>query len=83
MIAWSHHLIVTPILIPMVTAALLLFIDERNRTAKALVSLAGVILLLANAVLLFAIESGPNGFDNVGDGVTGSIPDGAKQAFEE
>lgn len=65
MIAWSHHLIVTPILIPMVTAALLLFIDERNRTAKALVSLAGVILLLANAVLLFAIESGPNGFDNV------------------
>lgn len=65
MIAWSHHLIVTPILIPMVTAALLLFIDERNRTAKALVSLAGVILLLANAILLFAIESGPNGFDNV------------------
>lgn len=65
MIAWSHHLIVTPILIPMVTAALLLFIDERNRTAKALVSLAGIILLLANAVLLFAIESGPNGFDNV------------------
>ncbi len=65
MIAWSHHLIVTPILIPMVTAALLLFIDERNRTAKALVSLAGVILLLANAALLFAIESGPNGFDNV------------------
>jgi multicomponent K+:H+ antiporter subunit D len=65
MIAWSHHLIVTPILIPMVTAAILLFIDERNRTAKALVSLAGVILLLANAVLLFAIESGPNGFDNV------------------
>lgn len=65
MIAWSHHLIVTPILIPMVTAALLLFIDERNRTTKALVSLAGVILLLANAILLFAIESGPNGFDNV------------------
>jgi multicomponent K+:H+ antiporter subunit D len=65
MIAWSHHLIVTPILIPMVTAAILLLIDERNRPAKALVSLAGVILLLANAILLFAIESGPNGFDNV------------------
>lgn len=65
MIAWSHHLIVTPILIPMVTAALLLFIDERNRTPKALVSLAGVLMLLANAVLLFAIESGPNSFDNV------------------
>ncbi len=65
MIAWSHHLIVTPILLPMVTAALLLFIDERNRTAKALVSLFAVVLLLTNAVLLFAIESGPNAFDNV------------------
>ncbi|MGL4197463.1 MAG: monovalent cation/H+ antiporter subunit D [Allorhizobium sp.] len=65
MIAWSHHLIVSPILLPMVTAAILLFIDERNRTAKALVSLVAVILLLANAVILFAIESGPNAFDNV------------------
>ncbi len=62
---WSHHLIVTPILLPMMTAALLLFIDERNRTAKALVSLASVVLLLANAVILFAVESGPNSFDNV------------------
>lgn len=65
MIAWSHHLIVSPILLPMVTAAILLFIDERNRTAKALVGLVTVILLLANAVILFAIESGPNAFDNV------------------
>lgn len=62
---WSHHLIVTPILIPMATAAFLLFIDERNRTIKALASLAAVILLLANAVVLFAVESVPNAFDNV------------------
>ena len=65
MIGWSHHLIVSPILIPMMTASLLLFIDERNRAAKALVSLVAVILLLATAVILFAIESGPNAFDNV------------------
>jgi multicomponent K+:H+ antiporter subunit D len=64
-IAWSHHLIVTPILLPMVTAAVLLFIDERNRTAKALVGLAAVVLLLANAIILFVVESGPNAFDNV------------------
>jgi multicomponent K+:H+ antiporter subunit D len=64
-IAWSHHLIVTPILLPMVTAAILLFIDERNRTAKALVGLAAVVLLLANAIILFVVESGPNAFDNV------------------
>jgi multicomponent K+:H+ antiporter subunit D len=62
---WSHHLIITPILLPMVTAALLLFIDERDRTAKALVSFASVVLLLANAVILFLVESGPNSFDNV------------------
>jgi multicomponent K+:H+ antiporter subunit D len=64
-IAWSHHLIVTPILLPMMTAAILLFIDERNRTAKALVSLTATVLLLANALVLFLIESGPNSFDNV------------------
>jgi multicomponent K+:H+ antiporter subunit D len=64
-ISWSHHLVVTPILLPMVTAALLLFIDERNRTTKALVSLGSVVLLLANAIILFLIESGPNSFENV------------------
>ncbi|MFN4205874.1 MAG: monovalent cation/H+ antiporter subunit D [Agrobacterium albertimagni] len=65
MIAWSHHLIVAPILLPMMTAAILLFIDERNRTTKALVSLTATVLLLANALVLFLIESGPNSFDNV------------------
>lgn len=65
MIDWSHHLIVTPILLPMMTAAILLFIDERNRTTKALVSLTATVLLLANALVLFIVESGPNSFDNV------------------
>jgi multicomponent K+:H+ antiporter subunit D len=64
-IAWSHHLIVTPILMPMLTAAVLLFIDDRNRMTKALLSLAAVVILLANVALLFTIESGPNAFDNV------------------
>lgn len=65
MIDWSHHLIVTPILLPMMTAAILLFIDERNRTTKALVSLTATVLLLANALVLFMVESGPNSFENV------------------
>ncbi|THV23353.1 monovalent cation/H+ antiporter subunit D [Peteryoungia ipomoeae] len=65
MLDWSHHLIITPILLPMATAALLLFIDERSRTIKALVSLVAVVILLANAAMLFAIESGPNAFENV------------------
>ncbi|KPF43491.1 monovalent cation/H+ antiporter subunit D [Rhizobium sp. AAP43] len=65
MTSFSHHLIITPILLPMLTAAILLFIDERNRTVKALISLAAVVLLVLNAAILFRIESGPNDFDNV------------------
>lgn len=65
MISWSHHLIITPILIPMLTAAVLLLIDERNRTAKALISFSSILLLVLNAGILFRIESGVNDFDNV------------------
>ncbi len=62
---WSHHLIVAPILIPLIASALLLFIDERRRVAKAMVSLASAILLVVIAFILFRIESGPNGFEGV------------------
>ncbi len=62
---WSHHLIVAPILIPLIASALLLFIDERRRVAKAMVSLASAILLTVIAFILFRIESGPNGFEGV------------------
>jgi multicomponent K+:H+ antiporter subunit D len=62
---WSHHLIVAPILIPLIASALLLFIDERRRVAKAMVGLASAIALVVIAVILFGIESGPNGFEGV------------------
>ncbi len=62
---WSHHLIVAPILIPLIASALLLFIDERRRVAKAMVSLASAIVLTVIAFILFRIESGPNGFEGV------------------
>lgn len=62
---WSHHLIVAPILIPLIASALLLFIDERRRVAKAMVSLASAVLLTVIAFILFRIESGPNGFEGV------------------
>ncbi|MDM9645922.1 monovalent cation/H+ antiporter subunit D [Rhizobium sp. S163] len=65
MSGWSHHLIVAPILIPLIASALLLFIDERRRLAKAMVSLASAILLTVIAFILFRIESGPNGFEGV------------------
>jgi multicomponent K+:H+ antiporter subunit D len=65
MIAWSHHLIIAPILVPMMAAALLLFFDERKRTLKAMISLSSAVILLAIAILLFRLESEPNSFDGV------------------
>lgn len=62
---WTHHLIIAPILIPLLAAALLLFIDERQRVAKAMVSLAAAIILCFVSVVLFEIESGPNAFEGV------------------
>lgn len=65
MTEWSHHLIIAPILIPLAAAAILLFIEERRRVAKAMVGLVSVLLLLAVAVILFRIESGPNDYEGV------------------
>jgi multicomponent K+:H+ antiporter subunit D len=65
MSGWSHHLIVAPILVPLVACAILLVIDERQRVAKAMVSLVSTIALTVIAAVLFALESGPAGFDGV------------------
>lgn len=62
---WAHHLIIMPILLPLATAAILLFIDERSRMGKAMVSLAGVLILVVVSAVLFRIESGPNDFEGV------------------
>jgi multicomponent K+:H+ antiporter subunit D len=62
---WSHHLIVAPILVPLVASALLLFVDERRRVIKAMISLLSTLALTAVAIVLFKIESGPNGFEGV------------------
>ncbi|MCA0256214.1 MAG: monovalent cation/H+ antiporter subunit D [Proteobacteria bacterium] len=64
MSGFSHHLIVAPILIPFAAAAIMLFIEERNRTAKALISLASTVLLLTVAMFLMRSAHGmdsPNG----------------------
>ncbi|SFQ09307.1 multisubunit potassium/proton antiporter, PhaD subunit (TC 2.A.63.1.1) [Mesorhizobium sp. NFR06] len=49
---WTRHLLVVPILLPLVTGALLLLIDESHHTLKALVSLASTVLLLLASVVL-------------------------------
>lgn len=63
MTGWSHHLIITPIIIPLVAGAILLFIDERRRVSKAMISLAATLLLAAVSLALCRIESAANGFE--------------------
>ncbi|MFB9953174.1 monovalent cation/H+ antiporter subunit D [Rhizobium puerariae] len=65
MTGWMHHLIIAPILLPLAAAALLLFIDERQRVAKAMISLASTLLLVGISLILFRIETSPNDFDGV------------------
>jgi len=65
MIGWAHHLIIAPILVPLVVAALLLFFDERQRVAKAMISLASTLILVTVSLALLRVESGPNDFDGV------------------
>lgn len=62
---WAHHLIIAPILVPLLAAAVLLFIDERQRVAKAMVSLTSVVILVCVSFVLFRIESGPSDFEGV------------------
>lgn len=62
---WEHHLIIAPILVPMIAASVLLFFDERKRVTKAMISLASTIILCMIAIILFRIESGPNSFEGV------------------
>ncbi|NTE85367.1 monovalent cation/H+ antiporter subunit D [Agrobacterium rubi] len=47
------HIVVAPILVPLITGAILLFIDERKRATKAAVSVISTFILLAVAIALF------------------------------
>ncbi|KKX29334.1 monovalent cation/H+ antiporter subunit D [Rhizobium sp. LC145] len=62
---WMHHLIIAPVLIPLVAGAILLFFDERQRFVKGMISLTSALLVLAVALTLFRIEIDPQGFDGV------------------
>ena len=50
--AWANHLVIAPILLPLVTGAFLLLFDERRRALKAMVSLFATLTLLVIATIL-------------------------------
>jgi len=58
----SQHIIILPILLPLLIGAALLFFDERNRTVKSAVSLlgAGILVVLAIILISQAKDVAPN-----------------------
>jgi multicomponent K+:H+ antiporter subunit D len=52
MIALADHLVVAPVVLPLAVGAALLLIEERRHAAKAALSIAGVLALVAAAILL-------------------------------
>jgi multicomponent K+:H+ antiporter subunit D len=57
---WSQHLLILPVLLPLVTGATLLLIDETHRTLKALINFASTLLLLfVTLVLMHIADAAP------------------------
>jgi len=66
MSGWQQHLIIAPIVIPLIAGALLLFFDERQRVVKAMISVVSTLALAAVAINLFRLANGSGeAFDGV------------------
>ena len=63
-----EHLIVVPIVLPLVSAALMLLLDERRRSLRAAINVVSTLILLGVAVALlrFADTATTNGGGSVG-----------------
>ncbi|WP_442580058.1 monovalent cation/H+ antiporter subunit D [Mesorhizobium sp. ASY16-5R] len=55
---WETHLLVVPILLPLIAGAALLLVDELRHTLKALVSMAATLTLLVVAIALLRMADG-------------------------
>jgi multicomponent K+:H+ antiporter subunit D len=49
---WLHHLIILPILLPIITAAALIPVDERNRTLKGVIGFSSTVVVFLISVYL-------------------------------
>ena len=56
---WTDHLIVLPIVLPLVAGALMLLIDERHRRLKGVIGLATLLTLLMVALTLLRLTDTP------------------------
>lgn len=66
--AWQQHLVIVPVVLPLATAALLLFVDEQRRALKRVIASASLLLLLGAAVaLVHGADRGPPAVYRLGD----------------
>lgn len=59
MIPWSDHLLIVPIVLPLITGAVMLFIDERRRGLKAALNVASTLALMGVAIALLRMADAP------------------------
>ncbi|WP_247883765.1 monovalent cation/H+ antiporter subunit D [Azospirillum sp. B21] len=55
MTGWMDHLTIAPIVLPMLAGAVMMLIDERQRTLKAVIGMASALALLVLAVLAMTV----------------------------
>jgi multicomponent K+:H+ antiporter subunit D len=67
MMHWSDHLIIVPVVLPLITGALLVLVDEQRRRLKFGISLAATFAMLAVALALAGLAHGRY------EGWTGSV----------
>ncbi|MCV9998325.1 monovalent cation/H+ antiporter subunit D [Pararhizobium sp. YC-54] len=56
---WFHHLIILPILLPIITAAGLIPVDERNRTLKGVIGFTSTVVVFLISILLMQSAASP------------------------
>ncbi|MDW5314655.1 monovalent cation/H+ antiporter subunit D [Rhizobium sp. PL01] len=54
---WLHHLIILPILLPIITAAALIPVDERNRTLKGVIAFSSTVVVFIISILLMQMAA--------------------------
>ncbi len=63
---WSQHLILLPVLLPMLCGALLILINEKRHDLKFAINMASVLALLGVAVVLLGLTNSGFWTDNIG-----------------
>lgn len=58
MSVWTDHLMIAPIIVPLLVGAAMMLIDERRRTLKAALGVASALVLLVLAVALLRMADG-------------------------